>query len=1357
MPDRARDRRLSEALEADALAYFHAKNRTLVIDPATLPVPMPQPDHSESEFKAKFFKEILEQQRAGKLSVDWLTQKLAELSEQNPVAHEKRKKLFYRKNWFTKRTNSKAAKLIKALYADMGVQLSKQRLNAIVSGTMNAVASSTSDETHTEKLQRAQYTHWQARPYSNSARFHLEYEIKCRVGLGNVHTNEMDLVAAFNHWANGKDANEHALKLLDIYQEGEDFFPDFGRDLVRDTSTNHTTADPIRIAQIKDERLRDILRVCFPFTGDEDALDNPYRGTPKDIEDFDAMRRGLLNADKKIALLAVQQEPQLFFELTPELQKAVHQTLLCSSDSGATLTAITGLVQQSEGLRDKQLALLENPEDARVANAPGDDLDTLSTTIANNIRASATEVMQAEIKEKALTLIEAYLDRSRRGTIKRQFFKDLKRTLEGYTDRFTGAPVPEQALTIALLQRKLSDANRTALFNKTWGKSEDSNAAKTIFELYRLIQMNVSGKSELTPADKEQIVTTGFLPFEDGSATEIRTATLEDKINDILRYPGSAQGSKLGRHIAKEIDRLKNYTRFAQRQKALNVAKAEAIYQQFLIEKAFAYAAVEIAAPREADLRFDPQGHLLTEVTLAEVDYAELLRKFDEQGITLTGTDNDDEDDEPNKSNVESLLGLEDGMLTKTTYCSLDVRSHTTMKKEFKTNYATLPTGTTLRDMNEAGLAVPTPNLTTLKEALTLFLASNDRSSVIPLQQEMEMHMRLMSRVLENKLAANQIGGRSVIIDANQWRNIRRNAAIELSKYIRTVFQHALCDANVFDGTNIDYAELNKRLDEARPNLAKLARASLYRAFEGEYPAHQLDDDFDELHALLSDTDFSSTTATGCDYLHADARNQTCTRYSATDQTAHNKVEYNDEDDDEQQGLRVVRRNLYTITADNPSVTQLQGAPVESRIPSMAVKGLSDSGAIDDVKEKLDCNYKTLTQAAGDYRGPVYYDLHTSQTSAVTQSLLFTEHKNRQRESADRIIRGAHAFNTGQVEKGNIEQLFYVQNIGVNQHGLDLGYECVFGANNTSEATLMAEMSVLSTLNQNAHVSPPALRDEVQAAWNGVHEAYVHFLGYEYDNSSFKDSEEGREAIRMIRDFKRWGYRSTENLLADETSSLKELATKALTKLLVHNKHFDKQYGMLIQSLSVFLQPVSMNGCKSGNERTQAVMDRVELLRSLDVRRSSNNMESAYQCAMSEINQDESTTTTAVVPAENTYTTEEAQVFIELFKFANSNDFDAVFLQTALDTAYNRHTLYASAAAISHEDMGAASKLRASTNTTPGEIDEFSTNVGEPPEVTRLAASNTSAMQSHKFSFVKWLKSFFTSDHTTTHTPGLAR
>ena len=81
---------------------------------------------------------------------------------------------------------------------------------------------------------------------------------------------------------------------------------------------------------------------------------------------------------------------------------------------------------------------------------------------------------------------------------------------------------------------------------------------------------------------------------------------------------------------------------------------------------------------------------------------------------------------------------------------------------------------------------------------LTDFIDSSSRSSIIPLQEEMEMHTRLKARVMAKALNK---------VNANiAWEEINEAAAFEINKRIQVIFQQALIKA--YDGKNINYALL---------------------------------------------------------------------------------------------------------------------------------------------------------------------------------------------------------------------------------------------------------------------------------------------------------------------------------------------------------------------------------------------------------------------------------------------------------------------------------------------------------------------------------------------------------------------
>ncbi|MFI4962977.1 MAG: hypothetical protein ACHP6H_03870, partial [Legionellales bacterium] len=204
---------------------------------------------------------------------------------------------------------------------------------------------------------------------------------------------------------------------------------------------------------------------------------------------------------------------------------------------------------------------------------------------------------------------------------------------------------------------------------------------------------------------------------------------------------------------------------------------------------------------------------------------------------------------------------------------------------------------------------------------------------------------------------------------------------------------------------------------------------------------------------------------------------------------------------------------------------------------------------------------------------------------------------------------------------------------------------------------------------------------------------------YFYNTQNGVDAYDGICALK-----KKW---ASEQSQISSTKPL-DYAQLALRNLMAHNKHYDHAYAKVFQALSVVVEKGSIGGCKSANERAQAVNGRVAVLdRCLnDPSKDNELMGLLKKLAIGS-------------PADIN---------------ANASAFNR-----EVHKQYNQTCLYGFAAFVSFLDQGAPAKLLAWTtdlfnNTKKAVIAVFSSNYGEesPETMSNLASEKASAMQAHK-------------------------
>ncbi|KTD07356.1 hypothetical protein [Legionella jamestowniensis] len=953
------------------------------------------------------------------------------------------------------------------------------------------------------------------------------------------------------------------------------------------------------------------------------------------VHDKQELLDNVIYSHPLLAAALVKENPEKFFSLPVSLQRQIQPFI-----GEDTLQEIKESINQTPLFLHQQaeqktvlFSLLQAPDQR--ANALNEDAESstsyrhLETTIYDHLKDREEVLIAFHQADPALKAIKKYLA-EKPNAYKSNFFSNLMDDIN------------RNGLTVQILNKHMQRVNKDALFAK-WSGKHNSRAAGLIFELYKRANLTNNDediefiKNNLLKSHEDALYALYDLKQEHEKEKFFEhhiQPGLKEKVSQVLQHPEQATQSLVGRQIEKTIHHYQSMVQFSQRDLAKKQKTAEAVYQNYLVTKA-----LEIAQRTEAKkLIFDPQGHVILALTLNDANYAEIYR-------LITGR-------EGTKDDLTSLLGSE---VTPVTWCNIDIEKVPNLKDKFKA-----------RMDSTRGMDVLLDN----------FFASSRRSSVIALQEELMMHVSLSLRALEKNAKVALL---------------TEDARLELMQAINTMTldEFASVLKASATGTTIDYVGLNKKLDKARVELAKRSRELLVdKIMEGR--DHQSIANLSVLLTKgLNKHSFTSTTATGWDYLRTDADNESSILISATNETAHDKQYGHDK-----VAIRVITRCHYdpvrqTVTAhDNPTI--------EARIPSMAIKSGSHKKAVEDVRDKLGYVHRLLTAKNQTYQGPVIYNLLTSlHTKAYDNS--FFESANKQRASAARILKGSHLYNLAQLESGKMNALVYVQNIPVNQHTNELSYGASDGA--TREAAVMTDLALLATLSYHSASFSPMLRDSVTSAYRTAHASYLSFLPQARDGDHyFKDSQQGKETMEFLTAQKAL-WKGTGSIAP--AADLQSLAVQTLFKMMANDEHQRKQFGMLAQALSVFIEPVSIAGCKSANEREQAVAGRVGLLRSID------------------------SASPTRLPADK-------KAVIEALTDYVSGNATLAAVQEKLDIAYNKYNLQGAVAAVSMEDQGGPSKVQATDNEDdPGVISELNTNYAETGYLDCLSQQHSSVMQAH--------------------------
>lgn len=1115
--------------------------------------------------------------------------------------------LFYRGRAFGPSIHSHAAQLIIKLYQHCGSSINEKMLNHLIHEPIYSPNPSRNTLTECNNV----YRFWLRNPFSPWPTARLENALS-KIFLSVIQNDE----------------NNENLSLFDL--------------LLRENVLITTNWLDLGI------NLPKLIPQYLPVLFDKLARENSCLNILAIVEKNPNLLPFILETNIELAQQIVEHWPEQFFNASSTLQEKLYKRLRSNSD---VLNQINSYVHQkfipftlSTDLRLQALNINDKDHQCFI-----DFQQTIKSLIPQ-----AAELYQRDQYQEALKIINDYLALDP-GNYKRNFFTQLQKKIK-----------QQQNFNLSLLQEELKQADRTKLFAKMIAAPKHCRAAKVMKALYKVASFgrefndDFITETNLYKNDTYHMIYEGKLPeLRDEESAQI--FAISDQIKEHLLHPENMKKTFLGRHTEKVINYFQAQANFYLHQLAANTNEAEVIYQNFLINKG-----IELAKARPI---FDPQGHVLVEVSLEESDIRFLIAQITGKYFT-----------EVSVQQLGHYLGSPN--LTATTLCKLDVSADPLLKQGFVKKL--LLSGTPINNNNNLSDDKYVIQCSTIIEQ---YLNSPERNSVIALQEEMMAHVLLCARSLAKKEAKLKLT-----------RHEKHDLNLVINQHTMAIFAE-LFKKIAFDEQSavINFARLNQLLDAARPALAATCRQLLVTIL-----ANKVDEE--EVTRLLADLnqhDFTSTTATGIDYLRSDAINYSVVRISATNDTAHDKKLGANH-----QALRVIARNHYDVCSLE-KVYGYKDNNTTARVPSIAVRQVSHQASVQDVAAKLEQSFNLLQQKAQGYHGPLIYNLLTSLHSKLYDISIF-ESKNKQRMSAARILKGSHLFNKQQIERGQFNNLVFIQNIPVNQHTNSLDLNARDEA--TAEAALMTKVALLATFNHHKDLFPPLLKKSIGETYYRVHRLYLNFLEEQGDGFHyFKNSEHGKNVITDLHKIQTNWQMGELNAVTD-TSTMQNLITQALFKMMTLDLHQNKQFGMMVQAFSVFIEPLSMAGCKSGNERYQAVNGRSELLNFM-----------------------------------NGTTIEQKELHQALVHFVNErNNVDMNILQEKLDKAYNKHNLQGACAAFSLEDQGASSKVTATkNNVNPGLISEYDTNVAETGFLTNLWQKFSSCLQAHKANLVGIFKNLF--------------
>lgn len=711
-----------------------------------------------------------------------------------------------------------------------------------------------------------------------------------------------------------------------------------------------------------------------------------------------------------------------------------------------------------------------------------------------------------------------------------------------------------------------------------------------------------------------------------------------------------------------------------------NLALAQSIYMNYLIN----LTKQQVAEIPASVLTFDPQGRVLINVKLTEADFENILDQMEAANILGDWRKELHTTDFSVYKQYEQYLAQFIGFkVTPTTLVSLEDAS---FENEFLDRL-----GGTSRER---------------KAHISKILRAIPRGSIIALQQELYFHLSLVKRVFA------QLNG----LDEESVAKLDRayeEAIKEVNEQVLTVYRAAL------SATPFNLATLNRRLDAARPEIASCAHTILIDNIT------KVDLPFPPSVRRRLKYSLKLATATAQDILHVNTELKLATLIQSEIMTSH-AYWLGD----------MPRRLIITHRYEEGKV--LESHPrFRIRIPTPVIKKISNSPATTEAMFVEDATQK-LSLVVSKYRlhERLSRESYLSPRNAIIYNQLTALNDtfgdlggNSQTASARHILLAAHAYNRNFTREDDDKKQFvfcFVQGISVNGFGDALGY----GFNRLrNEATLMAEMALLHTVYAAANQTDKARIDRV-------------FLQYEtflYSSRRFFSSSSwGKDAIQTIQQLKnRWLVYPV-----DENDSWTMRQKGVLMKMMGSNLHLTHEYAKLVQSLSIAAADVSASGCKSGNERAQAIHGRVAILDSVENLSIDLQQQKAEE-AIVEGGREALITKRLEAIREAVSQTLDCGLAKDLGGDSNSSTIQrderkgiihAVSrLKKAVDTLYNEAGLQGSATLVSLDDQAGPSKVEAKPwYFMSGLKAFFSRNYAEESTLTLLHQRHASVMQSHK-------------------------
>lgn len=660
------------------------------------------------------------------------------------------------------------------------------------------------------------------------------------------------------------------------------------------------------------------------------------------------------------------------------------------------------------------------------------------------------------------------------------------------------------------------------------------------------------------------------------------------------------------------------------------------------------------------------------------------------------------------------------------------------------------------------------------------YLNSTSRHSIINIQQEVDMHIRLQLRAVMSCMFGEDLDDRTLSPYAQECMEL-------LTPLVNTYIASALSAGVAPGSAKLDVARVNMTLDQIRPKLFDRAEEVVFQRLRRRYPSRAFPDKDDLKSALKRVPAFYG------EYLYTDNENGTAVLIGGTRHTAHDK-----RSGASHQALRMIERFSMAAPFVLPASTLKSGEARsafnvfelelarkvgvrEARVPSLAVVdgGLTVEQAIHDVKNKIAYAHDRMGGVAAD---PLIYNLLTSNVMSAYKALSLvglykkvSQLDQHQTQSTDIIVQAIHCYNREQKATATTKRCL-LQNIPVNQHGtsLDLNSRHTL----VREISLMASIALIDTLYKNRTRLPGVEREFIETLFEYSNKAYDDFLDESRASrvAYFCQSTAGKNFKKRLVTMQKYLPKHDR-----DSSESGDVSVRALYGLFTSGLYLEPQFGALVQTLSIMGQKKTLYGCKSANERWQMIAGRLNTLMGLSAKRremmlavkESGGGWSAPELILEALRVlckrngvlytfpagDRAHASTMLmdvikqlIPRDETDPAR--QLFLQLmhqspetfasyasinFSIQGAYCYDpdvlrkhAEFMQLGLCCAYDNLALYASSSAVSHLDQGAASKVQiVPSDRDSGHVSSYNTNYSERG-LYNLRQSNAGNYQAHK-------------------------